>query len=73
MHVVTKDSNMLFYVSLLLSVFAIVCSLLVIPESPKYLHATGQYKEARSTLSYIASLNGESETDFDSAKFTEEV
>lgn len=43
LHMVTKDANFLFYVSLLLSAFAIICTLLIVPESPKYLHATGQY------------------------------
>ena len=47
----TKDVTLLFYASLGLSFFIMLFTWLVIPESPKYLHATRRYEESRQVLS----------------------
>ena len=61
----TKDANLLIYVSLALSFLTVLLTYAFIPESPKYLHATGQFQECRSVLSYIANVNGQTESNFD--------
>ena len=54
----TQDTNLLFYISLTASFIVMLLTAIVIPESPKYLHATGQYEKCRDTLKYMAHMNG---------------
>ena len=68
----TKDAVWCFYSSLILSVFAMFFSVFFIPESPKYLHATGQFDECRKVLSYMAVCNGEDSEKMANVRFTQE-
>ncbi len=55
-----------------LSIFAMTVTTLFIPESPKYLFATGQYEKSRQVLAYISRMNGNDASDFDSVRFGQE-
>ena len=72
LQMMTKDAVWCFYASLILSVFAMFFSVFFIPESPKYLHATGQFDECRKVLSYMAVCNGEDSEKMANVRFTQE-
>jgi len=63
---------MLLYASLAMSFITTMLTLFFIPESPKYLHATGQYESSRQVLSYMASVNGVTENNFNDIRFAQE-
>ena len=51
-----------------------ILTAVLIPESPKYLHATGQYEKCRNTLEYMARMNGTAnESNLDKIRFTQEI
>lgn len=54
----TKDTTILSYISLAASIVVMILTAILIPESPKYFHATGQYERCRETLQYMAHMNG---------------
>lgn len=72
LQLVSKDALMIFYVSVGLSVFAVFVTSLFIPESPKYLFATGQYERCREVLGYISRVNGQDASKFKSVRFSQE-
>lgn len=57
LQMLTKDVSLLLYTSMTLSILVVLITYFFIPESPKYLHATGKYTECRKVLSQIASYN----------------
>lgn len=70
----TKDTVMLCYISLTMSCIIMVLVSACLPESPKYLHATGQYESCRKTLQYMARVNGmEEQSNLENVRFTQEV
>ena len=51
LQVLTKDATMIYYLSLTLSFLVMAITYFFIPESPKFLHASGQYEKCREVLS----------------------
>mmetsp|Transcript_12965 Transcript_12965/g.17467 ORF Transcript_12965/g.17467 Transcript_12965/m.17467 type:complete len:208 (+) Transcript_12965:299-922(+) len=74
LHMVAKNTMMLSYISLSMSIFAVILTTFLLPESPKYLHATGQYEKCRKTLQYMSRVNGtEQASNLENVRFTQEI
>ena len=57
--VLTKDTAVLEYVSVALTVLSGLAGLAFLPESPKWLVGKGQMEQARQAYAYIAATNRE--------------
>jgi len=64
---------MLLYISLGCSFLIMIITLLLIPESPKYLHATAQFDKCRDALKYMARMNGMSMSNIEKLRFSQEL
>ena len=53
-----KSTAVILHVSLAISVLSIVVTYFLIPESPKFLYATGQHHRCQEAFARIASFNG---------------